>query len=74
MTRTINSPDWIEKQLEAGRTVELDDLGLEWIEKAPLPCRGCGSRYRQVHAGWGDICWDCGDRWETGEEVDDEYE
>jgi len=50
--------------LERGKTVELDEFGLDSAKKVDDSCRACESRYRRTIAGW-DICYECDEPWES---------
>ena len=61
--------DMVIERLERGERVDLDEFGVEYVEKVAAPCTACESRYRRTHGGWGSICYECGEPWQ---EEDDE--
>ena len=57
--------DLVERKLSRpGGRMDLDEFGVEWVERMTVACGACGSTLRRTHGGWGSICWACGERWD----------
>ena len=66
-----NARTLIIEQLEAGKVVDLDDFGVERVEKSSTrSCGACESPYVKTHGGYGSVCFECGEPWFNGRFVD----
>jgi hypothetical protein len=66
---TVNAHDLIIQQLDQGKVVELDEFGIEKVEKVDdEACQACESPYRQTHGGFGSKCFECDEPWPTKEQ------
>ncbi len=69
---TVHARTLIERELEAGHTVVLDEFEVETVAvDRDRECGACGSSYRRTHGGYGSVCFDCGEPWFDGRFIDD---